>query len=369
MPDAPNNRVFYLCSEINPPDGSVKIKAYDTQTFLSLGEIRVAGIVGAVGRMVRWGTNGLAFRTAGGQLFLIQTSLVSSAEPIPAPTPTPSPTPPVPTPTPTPRPGELRQITLPTRDLVFDPNTQTLFASVPSSAGAVGNSITPIDPVAGAAGTPVFVGNEPRKMAISDNNQFVYVALDGDRAIRRFDVATRTAGLQFGLGTDPQFGALGAEDIAVAPGQPGTIAVARVRVGVSPRHGGVAIFDDGVRRPITTPSFTGSNSIEFSASPSVLYGQNVEGDFSFRKMGVAPCGVSTATVFHPVFFASDFRVVNGLAYSMPGIIINPEDATQVASFSTGGAGLVLPDLNAGRVYFLKGGEGPFLTLRVVFGPT
>ncbi|HEX8354737.1 MAG TPA: hypothetical protein VF611_17655, partial [Pyrinomonadaceae bacterium] len=55
----------------------------------------------------------------------------------------------------------VRQLLLPAKDLAVDPVTQTIFASLSSSAGSSGNSLAPVDPVAGAVGTPVFVGSEP----------------------------------------------------------------------------------------------------------------------------------------------------------------------------------------------------------------
>jgi hypothetical protein len=57
----------------------------------------------------------------------------------------------------------VRQITLPTKDLVYDPVNQRIYASVPSSAGSNGNSLTQIDPVAGSIGNSVFIGSEPGK--------------------------------------------------------------------------------------------------------------------------------------------------------------------------------------------------------------
>jgi hypothetical protein len=88
--------------------------------------------------------------------------------------------------------SNIRRLSLPTKDLVVDPNTQTIYASVPSTVGAGGNSITPIDPVAGTVGTPVFVGSEPNHFAISDDGQTIYVGLDGEAGVRRFDVASHT---------------------------------------------------------------------------------------------------------------------------------------------------------------------------------
>src|SRR5439155_13614968 len=137
------------------------------------------------------------------------------------PTPTPSPTP-----TPTPAPGDLREVVLPANDIVINPTTGTVYASVPSSAGAGGNSITPFDPVSGSVGQPVLVGSEPNRLAISDDGQVIYVGLDGANAVRRFDTPSGTPGLQFSVGSNTQ-GQFVAVDIAVAPGQPKIVAIAR----------------------------------------------------------------------------------------------------------------------------------------------
>src|SRR5687767_1222199 len=89
----------------------------------------------------------------------------------------------------------IRRISLRTNDLVYRSTLNKLFASVPSSAGAGGNSITGIDPTNGAIGTPVFVGSEPNRLALSDDGHSMYVNLDGAFAIRRFDASTQTPGL------------------------------------------------------------------------------------------------------------------------------------------------------------------------------
>jgi len=135
-------------------------------------------------------------------------------------TPTPTAVIPVPTPTPTPTPGSggappfsLRRIALPANDIVFDPISRKIFASIPSSAGPTGNSVTSIDPFAVTVDTPVWVGSEPRKLAISDDGSALYVALEGAAAVRRFDPRTRTPGLQFWLGNDSSFGPMAVHDM------------------------------------------------------------------------------------------------------------------------------------------------------------
>lgn len=368
-PDPSVGRVFFISTDSSDPSGStVQIKAFDINTFVPVGSLSVQGVRGFVRTLIRWGTNGLAFSTSGGQVFLIQSSLVAPTSPAPTPTPTPTPTAtPTPTPVPTPGAGELRTISLTTNDLVVGTNSQTIFASVPSSVGVTGNSLAPIDAAAGTVGATVFVGSEPNKLAISSQGETIYVGIDGANAVRKFDVATLTPGLQFSLGSDPFSGPFRADDMEVAPGQSGVLAVS-LRGGGSPRHRGVAVFENGVQHQLTTPGHTGSNIIEFSNSPEVLYGQNIETtEFGFRRMAVAPCGVVTVRTVQNLMsggFGGEFEYDNGTVYSTFGRVVDPEAASLLGTFvlrdpnsSQFGTTLVLPDAKAGRVYFVMEENG------------
>src|SRR5262249_426415 len=73
----------------------------------------------------------------------------------------------------------IRQLSLSANDLVYDPVTKRIYASLGSSAGANSDSIAVIDPVTGAVGPFIPVGSNPGKIAISDNGQNLYVGLDG----------------------------------------------------------------------------------------------------------------------------------------------------------------------------------------------
>lgn len=159
----------------------------------------------------------------------------------------------------------IKQLQLPTGDLVYDSVTQKIYASVPSAVGAAGNSITPIDPMTATPGAPVFVGSEPGKLALSDDNRQLYVALDGAAAVRRFDMTSQTPGLQFSVGGDPTDGSFYVKDLAVMPGNSGVVAISRRELSSSPDFEGVAIYDNGVQRTKRTPGHTGSDFIEFSA--------------------------------------------------------------------------------------------------------
>ena len=189
---------------------------------------------------------------------------------------------------------DVRQVSLATNDIIYDPVTHKLYASVPGSAGAgIGNTITLIDPLSGAIGPSIFVGSEPGRLALPEDGRFLDAAPDGAAAVRRVDMASLTADLQFTLGSDSFFGPHYVEDMEVLPGNPFSVAISRKYLGVSPRHAGVAVYDDGVPRPTATPGHTGSNVIEFSANVSRLYGYNNETtDYGFRRMALAPTGVT-----------------------------------------------------------------------------
>ena len=156
---------------------------------------------------------------------------------------------------------QVNTLNLTTNDLVYDSVTNKIYASIPSANGANGNSIGIINPITRVLENTVFIGSEPTILAISDNGQYIYSGFSGTSTVRRFDVSSQTAGIQFSLGSDSSTGSYYAEDIEVMPGQATTIAISRKNNGFSPRHEGVVIYDNNVMRPTTTPDHTGSNRI------------------------------------------------------------------------------------------------------------
>ncbi len=138
--------------------------------------------------------------------------------------------------------AEVKVLDLRANDLVYDRDRGLIYATVPGSVPGVGNRVHVIDPLGGQVDHSVFVGSEPSKMALSDDGQYLYIALDGAAAVVRFELPNLIFDLQFPLGSDPSFGPFFVEDIEVQPDNPGVVAVSRKRLGVSPRHGGVAIL-------------------------------------------------------------------------------------------------------------------------------
>jgi hypothetical protein len=340
LPDSANGRVYFL---VSGPSGGVQIRAYDINTFLLLGTVNVTGVSGAPTSLIRWGTNGLAFRTNGGRVVIVQTSLVSATEPVPTPTPTVSPTP---TPTTAYIPTFVRRVNLPNNDVVFNNASGTIQASVPSTAGpATGNTITEVNPQTGAIGTSTFVGSEPATLAQADDGRTLWVRLNGaGNAIRRYDMQTRTPGLQFTPSSSfyPQ-------DMAVMPGNPQTLALAV-------RYSGVAIYDDGVQRPnVSNGGAYAINRIEFSDSPATLYGYESESSgFNLIKFAVNASGVTGVSQGGGLLsgYSTDMKFAGGRLYSTSGRIIDPEAKTLIGTLQGGGSTLAV-DTALGRVFYLS----------------
>lgn len=336
--DSANNRVFFLTGGHFDPgtNGTARVYAFNKTTFEMVDFFSIAGTKGNIGSLVQWGSTGLAFRDED-SVYLIPTPGSGPAPPPPSPTPTP-------TPTPTPAPGELRQVELSTNDLLVGTgSTPTIYASVPGSAGPIGNTITLLDPVSGNIGSSVPIGNDPNKLALSQNGQHIYVGLDGENAVRRFEVATNSAGLQFPI-TEK------AMDIAPMPENPDTIAVVSNRS--SPK---VVIYDNGAPRLLE--KLDRVTSIEFSNSPEVLYGYDAHtSSFNFSKMVVASCGVALGKATSQLISGNTnyIKYDNGRVYSAGGRVIDPDAATLLGTFfvPSGGFPLVETDSKAKRIYSL-----------------
>lgn len=248
--------------------------------------------------------------------------------------------------------SELATIDLEANDLIHDPHRKRLYASVGASDAEHANSIAKIDPSSGVIETAVFVGSDPGRLAIADDGQYLYVALDGAAAVRRVDLTSFSAGLEFPV---LDGGTLYVEDIEVLPGAPGSVAISRRNRCCSPRHEGVAIYDDGVMRPVTTPGHTGSNVIEFPDSASILYGYNNETtEFGFRRMEVSDSGVVVASTRRGLLdrFGIDIEFADGRIYATDGAVVDPVDETLVATIPARGA--MRADPANGRVLFRYG---------------
>ena len=310
VPDTAVGRAYYVVRDND--SGNLKINAYDINTFALIGSLIIPNSPEGAQSFVRWGANGLALGTWEGPVYLIQTSLIPSSEPIP----TPSATPTV-TPTPTPYAIYTRQISLPTNDLIYNPANQKLYTSVPSRAGEnVGNTVTIIDPEKGSIDNSIFVGSEPNKIALADDSVTMYVGLDGAGSIRKLDLNTQKAELQFSLGSNGS--GRTPSDIAVKPGAPETVAVL---------HGEIAIYENGVHK-VETPFIQYLSSIVFASANKLISDNSYGGliEFSVTSEGISEVGELPGA-------ADELYFENGLIYMPSGTVVDSETRLIKGTFS------------------------------------
>lgn len=248
-------------------------------------------------------------------------------------------------------------LALPVNDIVYNSVDNLLYASVPSSAGTTyGNSVVAVDLNTGVIGAPIWVGSEPNKLALSSDGLYLWVGLDGAGAVRKVDLTTKTAGMQFGLGggtgiyNSPNVAA----SIAVMPGTSDTVAVASSNYGTW-WDGGTVIYDAGVPR---AKSFANGgtlmtvNAVAFSASGSTLYAVGN----GYAVLNIDATGVATSAVKNSTASATSMVYDSGNVYLSSGVVLNADTGVQLGVFSVSSTqqanGPVAVDSVLGRAFVL-----------------
>ena len=247
----------------------------------------------------------------------------------------------------------IRTVPVVANDLAFSALTGRLYASI----GDTG-SITEIDPATGAIGVSIPVGSQPGRVVISDTGEYLYVALDTLPGVVRVHLPTRAVGTPFPLGPPhPTHGARLVDDLSVMPGNPDVVAVARRFAGATPRHAGVAIYDNGVQRPAVTPDGVGSTVIDFGGTGARLYGyDNETSESGFRRMDVDASGVTVLDNAAGLLEGTglDGEYEGGFIYSTAGHILDPEPRTIVAVLADINPTGSLVEATPGANYYLTG---------------
>lgn len=249
----------------------------------------------------------------------------------------------------------MRVVSLTAADMVWDASRSKLYASVPNSAGGTyANQVVVIDPVTGQITPGVTLATDPKKLAITSDGQFLYAALQGNGSVSRIALSTMTVGQSFLIGASQYYGTLYVEDMCTVAGQPNLLVVSQFRSGVSPRHDGVAVYDNGLKRTAETQDHTGSNVIEPSADPTIFFGYNNETtEFGFRTLKLNADGMTELQVNGSLMtgFSSDMKSDGDLVCSLAGDAINGAQMRRLGSFGTSGP--VCPDLASNRVFFVE----------------
>ena len=143
----------------------------------------------------------------------------------------------------------------------------TLYASIPASSLTDPNTILPINPTTGKLGTPIPVGNDPQKMAASDDGKYMYVYVAGDGTIQRVNLQTSAVERTFSFPSKSWItSAQSVNDMHVVPGADQSLVVAFSNI--------LALYDDAGLVSSIPDSYSGLNvpSFTFATDPAIFYG-------------------------------------------------------------------------------------------------
>jgi hypothetical protein len=329
--DAGANRAYYLYSTF--PDPTQRLHVFDTVSFAEVTSYVVDGLTGTPTAMVRWGSDGFAIATSDGHVVLASPTSTT----VPAP---PAPTPVVPA-------YPYKVLDQATSDLVTDPISGHLFASVPPWATTNPSSIVEIDPSSASIVRSLVVGGNPSPLAIADDGSMLYVGLQDTGSVKQYTLPALQFVREFPLGSSVLYGQRFPGDIAVMPGHPSTVAVTGTQ---SWDH--TAIFDDGVQRQsVSAVMFTGSSQVQFDG-PTRLYGVGDGSSGDLERMTVDANGITSVDESpHLIEEGGDLQFAGGLLYAGSGRVVDPQ-SRQVLAKMGGLFNSVVAEPALGRVWVI-----------------
>ena len=246
--------------------------------------------------------------------------------------------------------------------MALNPINGLLYVSVPGSAGPpYGNSVVSVDPATGALGTPIYVGSEPDKLAISSDGSTLWVGLDGASAIREANLLNGTAGFQFSLGNNAGVNVIPpvVHAIAVLPGTTNSI-VASVPENSPPGYDLVTIYDSGVARAGTFQMEADLNLPALFVNPnpavSEIYATSGGSGYQVLKYGSGGLTRIAGNTGSTAPNGTTVQVDDGNAYLDSGLVLNAETGALEGTFySTGttvATGPMASDSTLGKNFIL-----------------
>ena len=234
----------------------------------------------------------------------------------------------------------------PANDIIFDPVSNVILFSSPSSDTVHGNTISALDLASGSIISSLFAGSEPNVLALSADNQFLYSGIDGAASVQRVNLPAMTKDLGFSLGID-FLGPKLAHELQVAPGLPHTLAISEASQFGS---GALQIFDDSAARP--NASFNQS-SIQWGSDATTLFAFTGGGG-EIISYAVDANGLTQAQVFGGVLGNGPeihFDPATKAMYSDDGHIADTATGVPLGNFNTSGS--MVKDRTLNKAFFLR----------------
>lgn len=200
----------------------------------------------------------------------------------------------------------VTSVTIQSNDIIWDTAHGVFYLSIPEDASNHPNTVAVMDPASGTILSSVSTGANPDLLAISDNDQYLYVATAGDSGhapeIERYVLPGLTPDIHWSLGSNVD-GNLQALDMRVAPGTPHTVAIATGTFMHSPdATGGVTVYDDATPRAISAADGVQLyDSLIWAPDAVHLYASSAGPYSDFYALTTSASGVSLTNSYPHVF--------------------------------------------------------------------
>lgn len=245
----------------------------------------------------------------------------------------------------------LRRLDVPLNAIAGTPDGSKLLLALTSTAGELGNRLVLYDAAAGRIEKSVYAGSEPEMLVSLREGKSAYSFLRGENRIARVDLESGARDLVFA--TDPEGGQKQYPAYHMAAAPDGALAV-------SYYGGGIAVFDNGVPRPVVDANREGTGAflpstyyLEFDGSGSILYALETHWSSSgFKRCAVSADGVRWLSSMDGLIGGTP-SYSGGLLYTTSGSIVDAERSRRVGQFPAS-SDVIVPDAAAGRLYGVSG---------------
>lgn len=243
---------------------------------------------------------------------------------------------------PTNGPSSLMSLTFTVKDLERDPVRPVIYASLGSTAGALANSVVTIDPINGIISSPISVGSDPGRLAVSPDGQFLYVALDGGGAVQKLSLPSLASVGSFAV---PQNQTV--IRMAVCPTNSDMVAVRR-----SP-DGKTSLYVAGVK---LANELSTQDLFAFLDTTGQLFGcDGAHSNVKLYQLNTGAAGLSlSAAQPGKQSNSTDLQSSGGLLFFNGGMVINPTTTRGIDLMPVASTSVVAPDAGCGRAFYLTG---------------
>jgi Secretion system C-terminal sorting domain len=241
---------------------------------------------------------------------------------------------------------DYKIVPLPTNDIIVAPIQKRIYASVPSSIPKYGNSICRINPFTTAIESSVWVGSEPSKLAISDDEKFLYIAFRGTSRLKKLNLLTNQ--IEHEIITIPEIGR-NAYDIAVMPQHPNTYVIS---------SNNLTVMDGTKKRTKTIFGYNEGTSFFFTADTTTAW---IVNEGTWHKLKIDSAGVTRTLTVSPQLGNGKnlhYSKYDSLYYADDGYRFDLRSGTPVGRQFASSPGYSLADpLNPNIYYFSFLNEG------------